>query len=151
VPIIDGRSRKPRYLPLGVPSIYANEIKEFHDNPFVFWASQILNYIMRFKPEFEAILNENSKRLGLRTPCVGLDICLIENNLSIFLINSYFSVHVRRTDKIGSEAAFHDVGEYMEHVHNFFDTYELIHPNISFKRAVYLATDEISAISDMEK
>jgi hypothetical protein len=75
VSIIDGRSRKPRYLPLGVPSIYANEIKEFHDNPFVFWASQILNYIMRFKPEFEAILNENSKRLGLRTPCVGLDIC----------------------------------------------------------------------------
>ncbi len=58
---------------------------------------------------------------------------------------------MRRTDKIGSEAAFHDVAEYMEHVHNFFDTYELIHRNISVKRAVYLATDEISAISDMEK
>ena len=58
---------------------------------------------------------------------------------------------MRRTDKIGSEAAFHDVDEYMEHVDNYFDTYELINPNVSFKRAVYLATDEISAINDMEK
>ncbi len=62
-----------------------------------------------------------------------------------------FSVHVRRTDKIGTEAAYHGVEEYMEHVGDFFDTYELTHPNVSFKRAVYLATDEISVINDIEK
>ena len=71
IPIIDGRASKPRYLPLGLPALYANEIKMFHDNPFVWWSSQILNYIMRFKPEFENILNNNAKKLGLRTPCVG--------------------------------------------------------------------------------
>ena len=60
-------------------------------------------------------------------------------------------VHVRRTDKIGSEAAFHSVDEYMEHVEDFFDTYELIHPNVSFKRAVYLATDETSVLDGIEK
>ena len=58
---------------------------------------------------------------------------------------------MRRTDKIGTEASFHEVSEYMKHVDDFFDTYELINPNEKIKRAVYLATDEMSVINDIEK
>jgi hypothetical protein len=72
IPIIDARSNKPDYLPLGLPALYAKEIQEFHDNPFVWWAGQILSYLMRYQPEFEKTLNDNADRLGLRTPCVGL-------------------------------------------------------------------------------
>lgn len=72
VPIIDARNNKPSYLPLGLPALYAKEVQEFHDNPFVWWAGQILSFLMRFTPEFEKTLNDNAKRLGLRTPCVGL-------------------------------------------------------------------------------
>lgn len=52
---------------------------------------------------------------------------------------------MRRTDKIGTEAAFHHLKEYMDHVDSFFDLYEKIHPNLK-ERNVYLASDEVSVL-----
>lgn len=49
-------------------------------------------------------------------------------------------MHVRRTDKIGTEADFHGIEEYMEFVSDYFDKLELQTPGV--KRRVYLATDD---------
>ena len=62
-------------------------------------------------------------------------------------------VHVRRTDKVGTEAAFHSIEEYMARVDDWYRKYELLHPPASAaaasaslpagrKRNVFLATDE---------
>lgn len=79
-------------------------------------------------PEFPPSLTqlqETADRLGFAHPIVG--------------------VHVRRTDKVGTEAAFHSIEEYMAKVDDWFKKYELLHPSFSSsgrKRNVFLATDE---------
>ena len=59
------------------------------------------------------------------------------------------SVHVRRTDKVGTEAAFHGIEEYMSHVAEWYSLYEKIKP--VDKRRVYLATDEPSVLDEARK
>jgi len=55
-------------------------------------------------------------------------------------------IHVRRTDKVGAEAAFHSIDEYMMHVEDYYNTLEKRGP-VS-QRRVYIATDDPSVISD---
>ena len=50
------------------------------------------------------------------------------------------SVHVRRTDKVGTEAAFHDLDEYMIYVEEYYDQLET-RQRID-KRRVFLASDD---------
>ncbi len=57
-------------------------------------------------------------------------------------------IHVRRTDKVGTEAAFHDVPEYMKHVEDYYITYQYQNPNINFTKRVYIATDEPTVFED---
>ena len=75
----------------------------------------------------------------------SLGFCLV---LSYELFDFYFSLHVRRTDKT-REAAYHALEEYMVHVVEWYDSYELSHPNI--QRKVYLATDEQSIIKEAKR
>lgn len=127
--IIDSRGTRPTYLPLGVPKDLVPRILQFHNNPFVWWAGEILTFLMRFSRNFEKELKETTRDIGLRRPCVG--------------------VHVRRTDKIGTEAALHHLDEYMKHVKDYFDLYSLIHPNDKqFDKIVYLASDELSVMDE---
>ena len=55
-------------------------------------------------------------------------------------------IHVRRTDKIGTEAKFHSIDEYMYFVDDFYNKLDLKRERNSVKgkteRRVYLATDE---------
>lgn len=55
-------------------------------------------------------------------------------------------MQVRRTDKVGTEAAFHDISEYMKHVSEWFDAYEMRHD--VEQRRVYLASDDPSVLDD---
>lgn len=48
----------------------------------------------------------------------------------------YTAVHVRRTDKIGTEAEKHDLGEYMQHVRH---------------STVYIATDDPSVVASAQR
>jgi glycoprotein 6-alpha-L-fucosyltransferase len=57
-------------------------------------------------------------------------------------------IHVRRTDKVGSEAAFHDISEYMKYVEDYFIIYQYQNPYVNFTKRVYLATDEPSVFKD---
>lgn len=55
-------------------------------------------------------------------------------------------VHVRRTDKVGTEAAFHPIEEYMVHVEEHF---QLLSRRMQVdKRRVYLATDDPSLLKE---
>lgn len=49
-------------------------------------------------------------------------------------------VHVRRTDKVGTEAAFHSLDEYMAHVEEYYNQLEMVQK--VDKRRVYLASDD---------
>lgn len=71
MPIIDIMSNRPQFLPLAVPKEYFDDIKKFHGDPFVWWAGQILNYLMRFNSKFEKVAQNTMERLQIRAPCVG--------------------------------------------------------------------------------
>ena len=73
----------------------------------------------------------------------SIQINLTYSNIQFFLNR----VHVRRTDKVGTEAALHYLDEYMKHVDAFFDKYDLTYDKI-VKRTVYLATDEVSVLTE---
>ena len=61
--------------------------------------------------------------------------------------NTCVGVHVRRTDKVGTEAAFHGLDEYMKSVESFFDLNDYV-KGTNTKRLVYLATDEIQVLKE---
>ncbi|CAL1536440.1 unnamed protein product [Lymnaea stagnalis] len=107
-------------LPLAVPADLAPKLALFHGNPPAWWVGQMAAYILRFTPTFEAHLRERKEMMGFTGPIVG--------------------VHVRRTDKLYVEAAFHDLREYMNHVRDYYDQLERTRPDV--KRRVYLASDE---------
>lgn len=56
------------------------------------------------------------------------------------------SIQVRRTDKVNTEAAFHSIDEYMEHVEEWYEKLSLVQ-TVDQKR-VYIATDEPSVITE---
>lgn len=57
-------------------------------------------------------------------------------------------IHVRRTDK-GTEAAFHNISEYMKYVEDYYIIYQYQNPNVNFTKRVYLATDEPTIFKDI--
>ncbi len=58
---------------------------------------------------------------------------------------------MRRTDKIGSEAALHELSEYMAHAEEFFDIYKLMHNAGNFTKAIYLASDETAVLREAKE
>lgn len=67
-------------------------------------------------------------------------------NLLPYLCLSVSRVHVRRTDKVGTEAAFHPIEEYMLHVEEQFQHLaRRVHVD---KKRVYLATDDPSLLQE---
>lgn len=63
--------------------------------------------------------------------------------------SSCVRVHIRRTDKIGSEAAFHSLSEYMRHVDDYYNQREMIEK--VDKRRVYLASDDPNVITEAKE
>lgn len=56
-------------------------------------------------------------------------------------------VHIRRTDKVGTEAAFHPLDEYMPAVAEWFDQ-QVANGKIIEKRRIFLASDDPKVISE---
>ena len=55
-------------------------------------------------------------------------------------------MHIRRTDKVGTEAAYHSVEEYMQHVGEYYDRLEM-KQKVDVRR-VYLASDDPTVIPE---
>lgn len=65
----------------------------------------------------------------------------------VFLL--IFRIHVRRTDKVGTEAAFHSIEEYMTHVEDYFLTLET--NGTTIPRRIFLASDDARVIDEARK
>lgn len=53
---------------------------------------------------------------------------------------AFFRIHIRRTDKVGTEAAFHSLDEYMVEVEEYYKSLQMTQ-TVTQKR-VYIATDD---------
>ncbi|XP_069064997.1 alpha-(1,6)-fucosyltransferase [Pleurodeles waltl] len=126
LPIVDSLHPRPPYLPLAVPEDLADRLIRVHGDPAAWWVSQFVKYLIRPQPWLEKEIEEATRKLGFRHPVIG--------------------VHVRRTDKVGTEAAFHPIEEYMVHVEEHF---QLLARRMQIdKRRVYLATDDPSLLQE---
>ncbi|KAJ8270052.1 hypothetical protein GJAV_G00109820 [Gymnothorax javanicus] len=126
LPIVDSLHPRPPYLPLAIPEDLADRLHRFHGDPSVWWVSQFVKYLMRPQAWLEKEIQDVTAKLGFRHPIIG--------------------VHVRRTDKVGTEAAFHPIEEYMQHVEEHFRLLEQ-RGQVDMKR-VYLATDDPTLLQE---
>uniref|UniRef100_H2ZNX0 Alpha-(1,6)-fucosyltransferase n=1 Tax=Ciona savignyi TaxID=51511 RepID=H2ZNX0_CIOSA len=135
LPIIDGVMSRPPYLPLGIPEDLSERLLRLHGNPSVWWVGQFMRYLLRPQPWLETEINGAIQGIGSNEPIVG--------------------IQVRRTDKVGTEAAYHGVEEYMKHVDDWFDKYnlELVKSKSNQKvvRRVYIASDDPTVLADARK
>ncbi|XP_030760021.1 alpha-(1,6)-fucosyltransferase [Sitophilus oryzae] len=120
LPIIDSLSPRPPFLPLAIPEDIAPRLTRLHGDPIVWWVGQILKYLLRPKVKTTNIIQEAMTKLGFKKPIVG--------------------VHIRRTDKVGTEAAFHRLEEYMTAVEEYYN--QLAYTKKVDKKRVYLASDD---------
>ncbi|KAH3859244.1 alpha-(1,6)-fucosyltransferase-like isoform X2 [Dreissena polymorpha] len=129
LPIVDSLSPRPRFLPLAIPEDLADRLTHVHGDPSAWWVGQFVTYLTRPNAMLEQFLDEAKQKLGFTNPIVG--------------------VHVRRTDKVGMEAQFHSVDEYMRYANEWFDIYEKQHPGV--QRRVYLASDDPGVLHEAKK
>ncbi|XP_046828927.1 alpha-(1,6)-fucosyltransferase [Vespa crabro] len=123
LPIVDNVYPKPKFQPPSVPADIAERLKKLHGHPLVWWVGQVLKYLMRPQDSMQKVLDNAKEKLGFKKPIVG--------------------VHVRRTDKVGTEAAYHDIDEYMTKVDQYFDELET-KPDV---KRVFLASDDPKVIT----
>ncbi|XP_067099820.1 alpha-(1,6)-fucosyltransferase [Osmerus mordax] len=126
LPIVDSLHPRPPYLPLAIPQDLAPRLHRLHGDPSVWWVSQFVKYLVRPQAWLEKEIRETTAKLGFSHPIIG--------------------VHVRRTDKVGTEAAFHPIEEYMGHVE---EHYQILARRMRVdKKRVYLATDDPSLLQE---
>uniref|UniRef100_A0A915PI45 Alpha-(1,6)-fucosyltransferase n=1 Tax=Setaria digitata TaxID=48799 RepID=A0A915PI45_9BILA len=122
LPIVDSLSYRPPYLPLAIPQSYSGELLKLHSNPPVFFISQFIRYLMRPSAVFAEKIDDAARKVPYdKGPIVGLQI--------------------RRTDKIHTEASFHDLDEYMKWTEDWFQIEEYRIGSF-VKRRIYIATDD---------
>ncbi|KAG1662109.1 Alpha-(1,6)-fucosyltransferase [Nymphon striatum] len=129
LPIVDGVNPRPKYLPLAIPADLSDRLIRLHGNPFVLWIGHFLKYLLRPQEHINRYLNESLTKLQFQHPIVG--------------------IHVRRTDKVGTEADFHGIEEYMEHVDEYYQKLEMTEDVPA--RRVYLATDDPTVLDQAKK
>lgn len=129
LPIVDSVRPRPEALPLSIPKDLSERLLRFHGDPSVWWVGQFVKYLNRLQPELAEDIERTREKIGFLSPIVG--------------------VHVRRTDKVGTEAALHSIDEYMYHVEEWYQRLEINHP--VEMRQVYLATDEPRVIAEARK
>ncbi|KFM57890.1 Alpha-(1,6)-fucosyltransferase, partial [Stegodyphus mimosarum] len=129
LPIIDNVRPRPPYIPLAIPKDLADRIIRLHGNPIVWWISQFIKYLLRPQDSMKVLLDRVEEKMDFKHPVVG--------------------VHVRRTDKIGTEAQFHSIEEYMEHVEEYYE--QLKFDGSVKEKRVYLATDDPNLLTECKK
>lgn len=129
VPIIDSLNPRPPYLPLAIPQDIAPRLMKLHGDPIAWWIGQFLFYILKPQSETANMLENSKNKLGFKKPIVG--------------------VHIRRTDKVGTEAAFHGLDEYMRSVDEYYNQLEMVEK--IDKRRIYLASDDPKVIEEARK
>ncbi|VDM44450.1 unnamed protein product [Toxocara canis] len=131
LPIVDGLHGRPPFLPLAFPESLASDLLKLHSNPPVFFVSQFMRYLMRPNDVMAKKIADAASGIPFNDgPVVGLQI--------------------RRTDKIGSEAAFHALSEYMKWTEYWFKIQEY-RTGKTIKRRIYVATDDPSVFPEAKE
>lgn len=131
-PIADSLNPRPAFLPLAIPADLAPRLMRVHGDPAVWWIGQFIKYLLRFQPATQGMLDRGMEKLNFRGPIVG--------------------VHIRRTDKVGTEAAFHSVDEYMVGVKEYYDQMAMKQNGADKdKRRVFIASDDPQVIAEARK
>ncbi|KAL3097878.1 hypothetical protein niasHS_000613 [Heterodera schachtii] len=113
LPVVDGLSSRPPHLPLAFPAQFANVLLTHHSNPPVFFLGQFVAFLMRKNERTNKFVEEAMRRIPFELgPVVGLQI--------------------RRTDKVGTEAAFHHF--------SFL--------GLPLKKRIFIATDDKTVIEE---
>ena len=60
-------------------------------------------------------------------------------------------VHVRRSDKVETEAVFHSIEEYMTHVKEWYDQLAITTGDDVDQRRVFLATDDPQLLAEAKR
>ncbi|BHF78280.1 Alpha-(1,6)-fucosyltransferase [Sparganum proliferum] len=133
-------SETKRYYPPAIPGKWAEELRGALGDPSAWYRGHLLGYILR--PRDLAVRRELEMEVQNMRRCQDGPIA---------------SIHVRRTDKLASEAEFHALEEYMFHVEHFFDLKEVEYglktgnanpPSWSWRRRVFLASDDSSVFQE---
>lgn len=126
MPIVDSLYPRPPYMPQAIPRDLSERLIRLHGHPFVWWLGQFLKYLIRPQPALADDIEATRQRLHFKNPIVG--------------------IHIRRTDKIGSEAAYHSLDEYMTYVNDYYRQRDMI--RTIGQRRVYLASDDPNVIKE---
>lgn len=130
--IIDSVNPRPKFLPPSIPRDLSDRIMRLHGDPIVWWIAQFLKYFLRPQPDLQKILDEAEKAQDFGHPIVG--------------------IHVRRTDKVGTEAAFHGVDEYMKYVAEYYDLLAAKNGGVSVAiKRVFVASDDPKVLAECRK
>ncbi|XP_054709402.1 alpha-(1,6)-fucosyltransferase-like [Uloborus diversus] len=120
-------NNRARWLLRTLPKDLGPRILRLHENPLAWWYGQFLKYLMRPNHQLNNALNRVFQDLNFTKGVLG--------------------IHVRRTDKVGTEAIEHHLVEYMKHVEEHFQGTELLSEQ-SVERRVYIATDDPRVIQE---
>ncbi|PIC27546.1 hypothetical protein B9Z55_019765 [Caenorhabditis nigoni] len=129
--IVDSLLTKPAFLPQAVPEQFLETLHSLHSHPPAFFVGTFISYLMRFNSETKEKLEAALKAIPFdQGPVVGLQI--------------------RRTDKVGTEAAFHALKEYMEWTEIWFKVEEK-RLGKALERKVFIASDDPTVVPEAQK
>ena len=129
--IVDSVNPKPKFLPPAIPRDLADRMIRLHGNPVIWWISQFLKFMLRPQPDLSHMLKSTEEAQRLEHPIVG--------------------IHVRRTDKVGTEAAYHGVDEYMKYVEEYYQELEVKEGQPTKVKRVYVASDDSRVLTECQK
>nr|VZI49968.1 unnamed protein product [Spirometra erinaceieuropaei] len=134
-----------RYHAPAMPSPWSSKLGTTLGDPFPWYRGHLLDYILR--PRDPTLRHE-----------LKMELQSIRKSSDAESYNGPIaSIHIRRTDKLHSEAKFHAVEEYMFHVERFFELKEVEYgletgstrpPPWSRRRRVFLASDDASVFQE---
>lgn len=125
------KPNKPKHMPLVIPELFSSKLTKLHGDPAVWWIGQLEKYLLRPQPQLIAEFEADLNKLDFRHPIVG--------------------VHVRRTDKVGTEAEFHPIENYVKSAEDFYKRQEVLEGKEISERRIYLLTDEPSLFEEAKQ
>ena len=133
-PILRGKMTLGQLAPPGLRQDWAEALRTVHQFPYAWFRGNLIRYILRFKPTaFQKKLHSDLEKINTR-PLVG--------------------VHIRRTDKLLSEAKYFPLSRYManvERVYQRFEIQEELMPQRErekIQRIVILASDNVDVFKE---
>ena len=148
MPMVENLNPRPLQVPLAFPKDLSEKLLAFHEDPFLWWAGQIFKYLLRPNKKMKKYISTKRNKLGFKRPIVGYATAAAASKL---IYCYHCSVHVRRTDKIDTEAAFHSIEEYMVHVEEWYQQRAIAIGHEVDEKRVFLATDDHQLLEEAKE